>query len=154
MGCFFIFLGFAGSTAFYPIKSAERRYVWPEAFQNILFSLSSSVLCTSAFSILFRGRIGAQQITFGIIGGAILAGPVAGTLDNIGAFMAIGLIAALINVIYFTKIYPKVNALTVFDVNGIVYILIISFLATFFISPLVIRGMYTVDVTSVQLNNV
>lgn len=60
VGCFFIFIGFAASTAFYPIKSPERRYVWPEAFQNILFALSSSVLCTCAFSILFRGKIGAQ----------------------------------------------------------------------------------------------
>jgi hypothetical protein len=29
VGCFFIFIGFAASTAFYPIKSPERRYVWP-----------------------------------------------------------------------------------------------------------------------------
>jgi hypothetical protein len=89
-----------------------------------------------------------------MIGGAILSGPFAGTMDNIGSYMALGLIAALINVVYFTKIYPKVNAATFFDVNGIIYILIISFLATFIISPLVIRGMYTKDVTSTPLNNV
>lgn len=89
-----------------------------------------------------------------MIGGAILSGPFAGTMVNIGSYMALGLLAALINVIYYTKIYPKINASTFFDVNGIVYILIISFLATFVISPLVIRGMYTEDVTSVPLNNV
>lgn len=83
-----------------------------------------------------------------------MSGPVAGTLDNIGSFMALGLVAALINVVYYTKIYPKINSLTVFDVNGIVYILIISFLATFVISPIVIRGMYTKDVLSVPLNNI
>lgn len=68
--------------------------------------------------------------------------------------MALGLVAALINVVYYTKIYPRINSQTVFDVNGIVYILIISFLATFVISPLVIRGMYTKDVKSVPLNNI
>jgi len=68
--------------------------------------------------------------------------------------MAFGLIAALINVIYYTKIYPKVNKSVFFDVNGIIYILIISLFATFVIAPLVIRGMYTEDVTSVPLNNV
>ncbi len=89
-----------------------------------------------------------------MIGGAILSGPFAGTLDNIGSYMALGFVAALINVVYYTKIYPKINSLVMFDVNGIVYILIISFLATFIISPLVIRGMYTKDVNSVALNNV
>jgi hypothetical protein len=68
--------------------------------------------------------------------------------------MALGLVAALINVIYYTKIYPKINASNFFDVNGIIYILIISFLATFIISPFVIRGMYTKDVNSTSLNNV
>jgi hypothetical protein len=89
-----------------------------------------------------------------MIGGAILSGPFAGTMDNIGSYMALGLIAALINVVYFTKIYPKINASNFVDVNGIIYILIISFLTTFVISPFVIRGMYTVDVTSTPLNNV
>ncbi len=89
-----------------------------------------------------------------MIGGAILSGPFAGTMDNIGSYMALGLIAALINVVYFTKIYPKINASNFVDVNGIIYILIISFLATFIISPFVIRGMYTKDVTSTPLNNV
>jgi hypothetical protein len=68
--------------------------------------------------------------------------------------MALGFVAALINVVYYTKIYPKINSVVMFDVNGIVYILIISFLATFIISPFVIRGMYTKDVNSVALNNV
>lgn len=121
---------------------------------NIYFALSSCVLCTTAFSILFRGRIGYQELVFGIIGGAILAGPVAGTLSNIGSFMALGFVAALINVFYYSVIYPKINSQSFFDVNGIVYILIISFLATFVISPLVLRGMYLNGVTSVNLDYV
>ncbi len=68
--------------------------------------------------------------------------------------MVFGLVSALINVIYYTKIYPKVNRSVFFDVNGIIYILIISLFATLFVAPIVIRGMYTKDVSSVPLNNV
>ena len=93
-------------------------------------------------------------MVFGIIGGAILAGPVAGTLSNIGSFMALGFFAALINVFYYSVIYPKINSKTFIDVNGIVYILIISLLATFFINPLVLIGMQRNSVNSVMLNNV
>lgn len=76
-----------------------------------------------------------------MIGGAIMAGPVAGTLDNIGAFMAIGTFAALFSAIYFGYIHPKINRTRVKDTYGAIYIFIVSFLGTFFIAPLVYIGM-------------
>jgi len=89
-----------------------------------------------------------------MIGGAILAGPVAGTLDNIGSFMAIGTFAGIISAIYFGKIHRKVNRNSVYDTYGIIYILIVSFLGTFFVAPLVLIGMVRNQVNSNLLGNI
>ena len=76
-----------------------------------------------------------------MIGGAIMCGPIAGTMDNIGSFMAIGMVAGIISAIYFGKVNSSINKSSVFDTYGIIYILIVSFLGTFFVSPLVHVGM-------------
>lgn len=89
-----------------------------------------------------------------MIGGAIIAGPVAGTLDNIGSFMALGTFAGIISAIYFGKVHPKINRHTIFDTYGAIYIALISFLGTMFISPIVIIGMVRNDVNSNLLMNV
>lgn len=83
-----------------------------------------------------------------------MAGPIAGTLDNIGAFMAIGTIAGLLSSIYFAYIHPKLNRTRVSDVYGVTYIAIVSFLGTFFIAPLVLIGMVRNGVNSNLLMNV
>jgi hypothetical protein len=83
-----------------------------------------------------------------MIGGAILAGPVTGTLDNIGAFMAMGTIAALISCFYFASIHPRINVTRVKDTYGAIYIATISFLGTFFVAPLVLFGMVKNSVQS------
>jgi hypothetical protein len=88
-----------------------------------------------------------------MIGGAIMAGPIAGTLDNIGAFMAIGTFAAIISALYFYKIHPKLNATRVRDTYGALYIAIVSFLGTFFVAPLVLIGMVNNGVFSNLLMN-
>lgn len=83
-----------------------------------------------------------------MIGGAIIAGPVAGTLDNIGAFMAMGTFAAILSSIYFGYIHPKINRTRVYDVYGALYIFIVSLFGTFMVAPLVIIGMIRNEVTS------
>jgi hypothetical protein len=83
-----------------------------------------------------------------MIGGAILAGPIAGTLTNIGAFMAIGTIAGIISALYFGKIHPKLNKINVKDTYGALYIAIVSFLGTVFVAPLVLIGMVRNEVFS------
>lgn len=89
-----------------------------------------------------------------MMGGAIIAGPIAGTLDNIGSFMALGTFAAIISAIYFRFIHPRLNATRVRDTYGALYIFIVSFLGTFFIQPLVLIGMVRNSVNSNLLMNV
>ena len=120
---------------------------------NILFALSASVFTNMFFSVLLKNRLGLREIQFGMIGGAIMAGPIAGTLDNIGAFMAIGTFAAIISALYFGYIHPKINASRVRDTYGALYIAIVSFLGTFFIAPLVLIGMVRNKVNSNLLMN-
>jgi hypothetical protein len=88
-----------------------------------------------------------------MIGGAILAGPVAGTLTNIGAFMAMGTFAGIISSLYFGKIHPKLNKSNVRDTYGALYIAIVSFLGTFVVAPLVLIGMVRNEVFSSLLMN-
>ena len=142
IGTFLLFLTFMGITICFPIKSLVRtRYIWAEGYMNILFALCASVFTNMFMSALLKNRIGLREVNFGMIGGAIIAGPVAGTLDNIGAFMAMGTFAGLISSIYFAYIHPKLNNTRVSDVYGALYVAIISFLGTFFIAPLVYIGM-------------
>jgi hypothetical protein len=149
IGTFLLFLSFMGITVCFPIKSYVRvRYIWAEAYMNILFALCASVFTNMFMSALTKNRIGLREVQFGMIGGAIIAGPVAGTLDNIGAFMAMGTFAGLISSIYFAYIHPKINRTRVSDAYGALYVFIISLLGTFFVAPLVIIGMVRNNVAS------
>ncbi len=89
-----------------------------------------------------------------MIGGALLAGPIAGTLDNFGVMMAIGTFAGIISALYFGFVHNKINRHSVFDTYGVLYIFIISLLGTFMVAPLVLRGMWNNNVLSNQLNRV
>jgi hypothetical protein len=89
-----------------------------------------------------------------MIGGAIMCGTIAGTLDNIGAMMAIGTFAGIVSALFFGFVYPKMNKHSVLDTYGVFYIFIVSLLGTMMVAPLVLRGMYNSNVISNQLNNV
>lgn len=105
-------------------------------------------------SAIIKKKFGLREIHFGMIGGAILAGPVAGTMDNIGAFMALGTFAGILSVIYFGKVHSKINRQTIFDTYGAIYIALISFFGTMFVSPIVIIGMVRNEVNSNLLMNI
>lgn len=121
---------------------------------NILFALSASVFVTMFLGTLVRGKLPLKEIHFGIIGGAIIAGPIAGTLDNIGSFMALGAFAAIINIFYFGYLDRKMNKHHITDTYGAGYIAIVSLLGTIFIAPLTIVGMVNNSVNSNSLSNV
>lgn len=89
-----------------------------------------------------------------MIGGAIMAGSIAGTLDNIGAMMAIGTFAGIVSAIYFGYIHNKINRNSVFDTYGVFYIFIVSLLGTMLVAPIVLSGMWNSNVLSNQLDRV
>jgi hypothetical protein len=154
VGTFLLFITFMGITIAYPVKATRTRFLWGEGYMNILFALSASVFTIIFLSSLTKNQLGFRELNFGMFGGAILGGSVAGTLDNIGAFMAIGTVAGVISVLYFQYLHPRLNRTSVFDTYGATYLAIISFLATFFIAPLVITGMFNGMVYSNLLMNV
>lgn len=85
--------------------------------------------------------------------GAILYGPVAGTCVNIGAAIAIGLTAGFLSCVFYKKIYAKLNQEGVRDSFGIILVFLISFLATFMFSPIVIKTYYNYSVNLTTLES-
>jgi ammonium transporter Rh len=159
IGTFFLFLAFCSTTTFLSLKFSKpasgeysRSYVWQEAFLGTFFALSASVIATYIFSILLSEtrRIGIRESILGTIMGAIMYGPVAGTCTNIGAAIACGIFAGFLSAIFYQKVYPKINEVAVRDSLGLLNIWVVSFLATFVISPIVIRTYYnyTVNLTT------
>lgn len=154
IGTFLLFLTFMGITICFPIKSFVRtRYIWAEGYMNILFALCASVFTNMFISSLTKNRIGLREVQFGMIGGAIIAGPVAGTLDNIGAYMAMGTFSGIISSLYFAYLHPRLIRSRVSDVYGALFVFIIAFLGTFMVYPLVIVGMIRNEVRSNLLMN-
>lgn len=101
LGAFFLFIGFSSTTLLFSLKytgSLEyaRSYIWQEAIIASFFAMSSGAVFNYVFSILISGKIGVRGSIGGSIVGAVLWGPVSGTCVNIGAAIAVGLIAGLI----------------------------------------------------------
>ncbi len=69
-------------------------------------------------------------------------GSVAGTCTNIGAAIACGLFSGFLAALFYNKLYPVLNNNGVKDSFGMVLIVIVSFLSTFFIAPIVIAAYY------------
>lgn len=69
-------------------------------------------------------------------------GSVAGTSVNIGAAIAVGIIAGSISAFFFEKVYPKVNGNSIMDSLGMGVIWPVAFLGTFVIAPIVLKTYY------------
>jgi len=147
-GSFFVFLSFCTTTTFFPVKftpaQAEyaRSYIWQEAFLALFFAMSSSVISSSALAVLFKGKTGVWEVILGIICGGIVFGPIAGTAVNIGATITCGIISGLIVSIYSWKLHSKINSRWLNDSYGATGVLIVSFVSTFAISPIILIAYY------------
>lgn len=147
-GSFFVFLSFCTTTTFFPVKftpaQAEfaRSYIWQEAFLAIFFAMSSSVISSTALTILFNGKTGVWEVILGIICGGIVFGPIAGTAVNIGAAITCGIISGIIVSIYRWKIHRRVNDDRVDDCYGAFGVFIVSLVSTFGIAPIILITYY------------
>jgi ammonia channel protein AmtB len=65
--------------------------------------MSASVIFYYAFSVLIgkQKKMEIKGSTIGTLAGAIMYGPIAGTCQNIGASIAVGLFAGIISAFFF-----------------------------------------------------
>ena len=113
LGNFFLFLAFCTTSTLYPVKNSVtsvyasdesvRAYAWPEAWISVFFAMSASVIFYYAFSVLIgkQKKMEIKGSTIGTLAGAIMYGPIAGTCQNIGASIAVGLFAGIISAFFF-----------------------------------------------------
>jgi hypothetical protein len=130
-----------------PIESA-RAYIWQEAFISVFFALSASVIFHYAIQIVInpRARIGIRGSLLGTITGAIMYGAVAGTSINMGAAIAVGLVAGATSAFFYEKIYPRLNGRVIQDTFGMGSIWIAAFIGTFLVAPTVLKAYYNYSV--------
>ena len=159
LGAFFMFLSFATTSVFFSLKfsatvttESALTYVWQEAFISVFFAMSSSVVFTYAFSCLLGERIGIREALFSSIAGGVVFGPVAATVTNIAAPIALGLAAGIISTVFYRKVYVSVNSEEIKDTFGMLNFLILSLLGTFFFAPIIIRAQYNHDIIISPLN--
>jgi len=113
LGNFFLFLTFCTTSTLYPVKNTPatltaedepvRSYAWPEAWISVFFAMSASVIFYNAFAVLIgsRKRVEIRGSMIGTLSGAIMYGPIAGTCENIGASIAVGIFAGTLSAFYF-----------------------------------------------------
>lgn len=117
--------------------------------------MSASIIFNYAFSILLnsRSKISLRGSLLGTISGAIMYGSVAATSINIGAAIAVGLLAGFLSALYYEKIYAKVNETNIRDSFGYLNILIVSFIGTFIIAPTTLKTYYNYNVSLTTLQS-
>ena len=124
-----------------------------QAVLNSFFALSSNVLMTFTFSILFEGKFVVRWSIFGLIMGGVIFGSVAELTGQIGAAIACGSGSGLLTVIYYSKIYPMINRETVSDMMGLILMLTISLLATVVVVPVLLVAYFKTGITLQPLAN-
>lgn len=123
----------------YASDESVRAYAWPEAWISVFFAMSASVIFYYAFSVLIgkQKKMEIKGSTIGTLAGAIMYGPIAGTCQNIGASIAVGLFAGIISAFFFEKIQPKLNKRGIRDTLGGVLVLAVSLIGPFVVAPIV-----------------
>lgn len=130
---------------------------YPEGSLNIFFALSSSLISTIGFSIVFgkKKKIDFSDLYLGSISGAIMFGPVASFVTNISAPIAVGIFSGLVSVFYRQKMMKKLNKKHIYDSLGLFgSVGIVSMFGVIAVSPLVIHTYYFNDVRSTPMGSI
>jgi ammonia channel protein AmtB len=106
----------------------------------VFFAMSASVIFYYAFSVLFsrKKRVEIRGSMIGTLAGAIIYGPIAGTCENIGAAIAVGLFSGIISAFFFEKLYPKINKRGIRDSLGGLLVLAISLIGSLIVAPIIL----------------
>jgi hypothetical protein len=79
----------------------------------------------------------------GVLSGGVLVGSVAGTINNIGGCIILGIIAGAISGFWLKYVHPRINANHTYDHMGIIGpVTINAFLSIFMVAP-ILYGSYS-----------
>lgn len=125
-----------------------------EGPMNIYFALTASVICTYISSAIFgKLKVGVRESLVGVLGGGVSIAVVAGTINNIGACIAIGAFAGFVSGFWLRIVHPRINRTHSVDHLGIIGpILINAILGGLVISPAMYQIYNNLGTTSSGLS--
>jgi len=115
IGAFFLWLSFCMTFSIVGIRNKSntpsnlRAVFYPEAMIGIFFALSSCVISTMGFSVIFNRNFDIKTLLGGCLGGAIMFGPVASFAVNISVPISLGIISGYFSVLYHSVLMPRIN---------------------------------------------
>lgn len=117
--------------------------------------MSASVIFYYAFAVLIgsRKKLEVRGSMIGTLSGAIMYGPIAGTCENVGASIAVGIFAGICSALFFESLYPKINKKGIRDSLGGVLVLGVSLIGSFVIAPLIMTAYNNAGLNLVVLSN-
>lgn len=142
IGTGFIFACFPFTGVLFP--SGTNFYRYTEGPMNIYFALTASVICTYISSAIFgRLKVGVRESLVGVLGGGVSIAVVAGTINNIGACIAIGAFAGFVSGFWLRIVHPRLNRVNSVDHLGIIGpILVNAIIGGLVISPAMYKIYY------------
>jgi hypothetical protein len=144
IGTGFVFACFPFTGIIFPANAAVSTLRVTEGPLNIYFALTASVICTYISSAIFGSlRIGVRESLVGVLSGGVMIGVVGGTINNIGACIAIGSFAGFLSGFWLRVVYPRMNSLKSHDHMGIFGpILCCSIIGGLVLSPALYKVFY------------
>lgn len=110
IGTGFVFACFPFTGIIFPSTAVTNTLRSTEGPLNIYFALTASVICTYISSAIFgKLKIGVRESLVGVLSGGVMIGVVGGTINNIGACIAIGAFAGFFSGFWLRIVYPRMN---------------------------------------------
>jgi hypothetical protein len=98
-------------------------------------------------------KVGVRESLIGVLSGGVTIGVVAGSINNIGACIAIGAFSGFISGFWLRIVHPRLNLTRSFDHLGILGpILICSILGGLVVSPAMYKSFMNIGINSSGLN--
>jgi len=123
IGTGFVFATFPFTGIIFPSGATSNVYRVTEGPLNVYFSLTASVICTYISSTLFGARMefrtGIREALVGTISGGVTIAVVAGSIDSIGACIAIVAFSGLVSGFWLRIIHPRINRNSSIDHLGL-----------------------------------
>jgi ammonia channel protein AmtB len=121
----------------------------------MFFALSSSTICTLAFSYLMNIKPRTTDLFNGSISGAIIFGSVAGYATNIAVPITVGIFSAFISAFYKSKIMPSLNKHHAHDMLGLFgSFLIVAIIGAIAVAPIILKSFLNYTIVTSPMNSV